>query len=324
MVHSRFFSLLILSSFSFFIYSFDEYNPSQHLPVNPDEYQKIACDWVNTHIANSSEGLKLTKDQALQLLNMTYAGFQRSRATLEAQEIAFQTLQTVWQGWQNIAQSRRNPGLPPAYSLCLKQQRTILNSFVDAQKFHRMSGSHYNNALNYLVEHNPSSSYPLYKSINELREQTRLIIVDAFLDIKKQLGNFFALLLDSANKSALLEDEINQASQDVKRLFGIDNLAEYITPFAMQSFVQADKSYKKVSESSWQVVSTIQEASIVLWRAIEKARGAYFLALYKECYNALIQAGMSQEELLLTFDNQGFIPAEDRTTFLPHPNAITL
>ena len=323
MVTSRFFLLSLLSSFSLFINSF-EYNPANHLAINPDEYQKIAHDWVSTYIADVSTGLKLTKDQALLLLTMTYAGFQRSRTTLEAQEVAYQTLQTVWQGWQNIAQSRRNPGLPPAYSLCLKQQQGVLNSFVVAQKFHRTSGSLYNHSLNYLVEHNSSSSYALYKPLNELRDQARLIIVDAFLDIKKQLGDFFALLVESASKSAELEDEINQASQDVKRLFGIENLAEYVTPFAVQSFVQADKSYKKVSESSWQVVSTIQEASIVLWRAIEKARGAYFLALYKECYNALIQAGMSEQEFVAAFDDQGFIRVEDRTTLLPHPNAIVL
>lgn len=324
MVSSRFFLIpLLVSSFSFFTYSL-EYNPTQHLPINPDEYQKIAHNWVSTHIANSAEGLKINKDQALLLLNMVYAGFARSRATLEAQEIAYQALEVVWKGWQNIAQSRRNPGLPPAYSLCLKKQRSLLNSFVDAQKVHRTSGSSYNHALNYLVEHNPSPSYVLYKPINELRDQARLIIVDAFLDIKKQLGDFFALLVESATKSGELEDEINQASQDVKRLFGIENLVESITPFAVQSFVQADKSYKKVSESSWQIVSSIQEASIVLWRAIEKARGAYFLALYKECYTALAQAGISEQELIATFDDQGFIRAEDRTTLLPHPNAIVL
>ena len=101
--------------------------------------------------------------------NLFYFSYLRSAATIKAQDIACETMDHMWQGWQNIAQTRMNPSLDLPYPIDFSKQENLYNDFIKAQKYHNILGKTYAYAAEAAVKQDYLTDY----SKNAIIEATR-------------------------------------------------------------------------------------------------------------------------------------------------------
>ncbi len=155
--------------------------------VDPTFYTPTAQNWCKMYLMYQDGTLKLSAHDLNLLANLFHFSLQRSLATLEAQEIMPQAFRVMWKSWQNIAQTRRNPSLDTPFELQTTHAEQILKSFLEAQVTHRRIGATYAECLEYIVNGNHLDE-TTQKGIADLRATARTVIIEAFLDIKKILG----------------------------------------------------------------------------------------------------------------------------------------
>ena len=298
MLVSRFFSILIFINFC----------SLNAFILNPESYQEHAQQWENSFLS-SSDNVNTISDSDLELIaNLFYFSFLRSVATLEAQDVAYQTLETVWQGWQNIAQTRMNPSLAAPYEVDFSKQELLFKRFIDVQFSHRIVGIAYAQCAQAIVKDNFLHDAHSLKSVGNVREEARTIIIQAVLDVKKILGELYHYA--SHHLRAI---EITPEEDDIMRFDFFDTVSQYIPFFAMKSFIEAERINTQASEQSWEIVRTITSVSKQIWDAIEIARASYYLAHYRTCMKIIHTR--SNYQPLLMFNEYGYITSNH--TLLP-------
>jgi hypothetical protein len=251
------------------------------LQITPSKYQAEAQEWVNTYVISKQNKLLMNSSDLQLCANLFYFSYLRSATTIWAQDIACDALTCMWQGWQNIAQTRMNPSLDLPYPTDYTKQENLYKDFIKAQTYHRMVGKTYayvaDAAVNqdYLTEHSRDA-------ILEVRERSREEVVFAFIEVKKILGD----LIDYALIN-LRSDWIEWDDQETVRFDFLDTISHYIPYFALKSFLEVERINTQASEQTWQVITTLCDVNKQMWEAIEIARGSYYLAYYQEISNVM-------------------------------------
>lgn len=260
--------LVLITTFTSSLFS----NPS-------NKYSQEAREWA--YNAFFSPMSTINEEERNVILHYVYCAYWRSRATIEAQDAASAMLETVWKGWQNIAQTRMNPSLKAPYVIDYQVQERIFEKFKNAQVNHQHHRQMYDVAAEYAVKGPYSNAHK--NAVTLLRDRARQIIVKEFFDIKKTLGDLF----DFACGNLRYDQEINILDQefDVTRFDYLDTLLSLIpASYAAQSFIEAEKLQNTASKKAWQAFESITIVNQQIWHAVETARMEY----YEAHYNAIL------------------------------------
>ncbi len=282
------------------------------IKLTPSKYRDQAIEWVNTFAVSHENNLLMNPADLQLCANLFYFSYLRSAATLKAQDIACETLSHMWQGWQNIAQTRMNPSVELPYPADYTKQENLYKEFVKAQTYHRILGKTYTHAAeaavkeHYLTDHSRNA-------ILEAREGSREVIIFAFLEVKKILGD----LIDVASAN-LRSDWIEWDDNDpITRLDFLDNVSQYIPYFAVKSFIELERVNTQASEQTWQIVATMCGVNKQMWESIESARGSYYLAHYQELYRVMQERNIDPSYCMIMFNENGIINPDAQTAHLP-------
>ncbi len=270
-------------------------------------YQHDAKKWKNKYLVNGSG---LTSSDLQYIANLFYFSLLRSVATLAAQEAAVPALDTMWRGWQNIAQTRMNPSHSLPYPLNYHEQQQTYDFFIQAQQIHRSGGLTYAHASQVVVKENVVSADAL-SAVQEVRQNARTVIMEAFLDIKKILGAAYNFASEHLREESLYKDDENL------RWDLVDTIISYIPKLASQSFIEAEKIQTQASEKSWEIIQNIIEVNTQIWNAVETARASYYLAYYREIIQFMYEQAIDTNYLLVAFNENGITPTQERDELLP-------
>lgn len=236
------------------------------------KYKQEALDWA--YNAFFSPTSTISEEERSIILNFIYCAYWRSRSTIEAQKAATDMLETVWKGWQNIAQTRMNPSLKAPYIIDYKIQEEIFKKFQDAQIDHQNHRQTYDMAAEYTIKGSHSKAHSAAVTI--LRDRARHIIMKEFFDVKKTLGDLFEFACGHFRSIAEQDENI-----DINRFHYLDTLASLIpTSYATHSFIEAEKLQTIASKQTWQTFQTITMVNQKIWNTIETARLEYYEAHY--------------------------------------------
>lgn len=294
---------------SIFVFFFFVSSSLSALTLDTSPYQSDANQLIHSHVVSSNQKLLISTQDLQILANLLYFSFLRSAVTLEAQDISCNTLETVWQGWQNIAQTRRNPSLETPYETDYGMQNNLFQDFLQAQYFHRKIGLTYSQCTEAAVKQHLLNDHA-QKAVTILREQARIVVAKAFLDAKKTLGELYNFAADHTRNDDILINDHN-------RFDLMETIATYIPSVAMQSFVEADHINAKASEQSWQILNTINQVSKEVWHSIETARASYYLAHYNALMGIIKAHDIDQKYQRIMFDENGIIPTNEQDQLLP-------
>jgi len=265
--------------------------------IDKTEYQKQALSWIQKHVYNKNQGL-LVPDKDLQLIaNLCYFSFMRSYCTLKAQEKALETLESVWNGWQNIAQTRLNPSDRVPHPIKPQQKKQTTNKFWALHDEHHTIGKTYTQAVEDMVNGEALSSAGALKAVQAVRSSARSIVASALCRVQTHLNSLLHGLIGKKSK---------------KGFSWLSHLWNYVPQLAVKSFAQADALNNTVSEESWQAVLKMQHIGSQTWRAIEEARGSFYLAHYEAVLHVMEKENIAQQYKTIVFDTDGLIPEGKR------------
>jgi len=278
---------------------------SSGYPRSHNYYQE-ADEWAFENFFSPQNRIPATERDLT--LNFIYCAYMRSHATLEAQKSACATLETVWQSWQNIAQTRMNPSVQAPYTIHYENQSALFEQFLRMQQLHRICGQRYAIAAEETIKGAHSAAHE--QAIKHLRERSREVIMKEFLDIKKVLGELYDYACNYKNIFA--DDEYDQ----IDRFDLLDTIVSYIPSYyAAHSFIEAERLQATASKQCWQTLKTITDVSIQIWNAVETARMAYYGAHYTAMVHYMKQYNICLPQLM--FDERGVIPVKKRNQRLP-------
>lgn len=274
-------------------------------PLHHSRYTSDADVWISSFVGNASNPHVITSAHDLEIiLNLLYFSYLRSYITLQAQEKALEALESTWHGWQNIAQTRMNPSHEAPYFVSLSEQKHIFDQFITFEQKHQEMCNTYDLATEHILKEVTYENSQSIEAIKIVRKRSREVILQAFLDLQKTLGELLNFSLDYVKTPQQLTEEYTSR-------FDVFNLiSQHIPQAALQSFLKIEKLYKKSSQETWKVLSTIQTVSKKLWDGIEQERAAYYLAHYKALYN--IMRIRFPDHLSMLYDANGFITTKQR------------
>ncbi len=282
------------------------------LKLTPSKYRDQAQEWVNTFVISPHSKLLMSLEDLQLCANLFYFSYLRSAATIKAQDLACSTLCQMWQGWQNIAQTRMNPSLDLPYPADYAHQENLYKEFIKAQTYHRMLGQTYAHAAQtavkeaYLTDHSKDA-------ILEARERSREVVIIAFVEVKKVLGE----MIDFASEN-LRSDwiEWDDQAEDCRFDF-MDSISQYIPYFAVKSFIELERINTQASEKTWKIITTMCGVNKQMWESIEMARGSFYLAHYQELCRLMKEMNIDQKYCMIMFNEHGMISPDKQKTPLP-------
>ena len=277
---------------------------SHAITFDPQKYSSEAQSWVKA-LAKQPDDLQI-------IANLLYVSYLRSSCTLESQDVALKTVQIVWHGWQNIAQTRMNPSKKAPYKISRSEQKKLFQDFLLWQERHANTADLYANATEHILHEHTFNNPQSLEAITAVRTHAREVIISAFYDAKKILAGLFNVAQEALQRDVLWDDE----KELVSRFDLLSNVWNYIPNAALSSFLETEKIYTKASEQTWNVLQTIQSVNQQLWETIEIERASYYLAYYNQLYAVL--ASEYPESLYLMYDENGFI--DDGSVLKPLPD----
>jgi len=253
--------------------------------------------WIKGYLY---DGKLLIPEEDLQLIaNLCYFSFQRSHLTLKAQARALKTMSSVWNGWQNIAQTRLNPSKIAPHKIA--QQEKSSEKFWSLHDAHQNIGAAYAHAVNAIVDTELLKTTKAAKAVSVMRSQARAVVAQALVDVRTLLGNLFQTKKGIVKKGVAL----------------FDYLKSYLPQLAVFSFSEANTLNNVVSEDGWSVLFTIQKIGARTWRAIEEARASFYLARYNGLIKVMSKNNLPKKYFEILFDHEGVLLSNDGKKYLP-------
>lgn len=288
------------------------FSPISAIKLTPSKYRDQAQEWVNTFVISKQNKLLMNPSDLQLCANLFYFSYLRSAATIKAQDIACNALCDMWQGWQNIAQTRMNPSLDLPYDVDYAQQENLYKEFVKAQSYHRMLGKTYANVAEAAVKEDYLTAHSK-DAVLEARERSREVVILAFIEVKKILGE----MIDFATEN-LRSDWIEwDGGDDDIRFDFLDSISQYIPYFAVKSFIELERINTQASEQTWKIITTMCGVNKQMWEAIEMARGSFYLAHYQELCRVMQEMDIDPAYCMIMFNEHGIIDADKQKTHLP-------
>lgn len=272
--------------------------------VDDRHYKAQATSWIRKYILDYDGNLLVYPKEVQIIANLIYFSYKRSYATLEAQEIALKSLDTIWKGWQNIAQTRLDPSKDCPYYISQCEQQNPLENFWHIHDEHRKIGKTYSHAIDNIVHGDFLFTINAKNSVDNMRIQARGIVAQSIVDIRRYIGQLFY-------------SEKKSSKTDKKGLEFINYLWSYLPKLALNSFVEANNTNDMVSEESWEIIMKIQQVGKQTWQMIEQERAAFYLAFYKEIWNVIDRIGLESEYTKILFNENGPISIDRQHDYLP-------
>jgi len=281
-----------------------------------------AQEWVYTYVLHKNGTPKVSNADIQIIANLMYLSWARSAVTIKCQNEMLSMLNTMWKGWQNIAQTRLDPSVDQPYSIPKEQQKKINRFWLLAAR-HRTIGRTYSYAINMVLEKQFVENRYVLDGVANMRNNARTIVLDSLLDIRRQLGQFFAI---DHNKSPeenyeLIEQPTLEKNKGIK-LF--DFISAYIPQLALSSFIEANNLQNIVSEEGWNALKTVQDVGNYTWKEIETARANFYATYYTALFTALTQNESHKNWFKLMFNENGIIEKENQEILLPSPYKLSL
>lgn len=271
--------------------------------LNPKTFQNEAKQWVASYIWTEKDGLLIPEKDLLLIVNLCYFSFQRSYATLKAQESALTLFSTIWKGWENITHTRLDPSKNIPHEITEDQKQCLRSDFWTLHDNHIKKGQTYSHAVNAIVHSDALTTVKALNAVKKMRSDARGVMAEALVSVRKLLGHLF---YTTTKKKPIPK----------KKLELLSFLCDYIPQVAMLSFSQADTLNNKISSDGWSVLHTVQDVGVKTWQAVEEARTSFYLAHY----NALTKV-FSQTKILpkILFGQSGQILDPDNQKTLEMP-----
>ena len=283
---------------------------STSFKIDDRQYHEKAIDWINRYILDSQGNLLIYPKEAQLIANAIYFSFKRSYCTLVGQKAALQSLDAIWKGWQNIAQTRLDPSKEHPYRLVEQEKMQPLEHFWTYHDEHLKIGKTYTHAINHVVNGDFLLSINAKNSIVHIRNNARTVVAQAITDVKKYIGKLFY-----TNK---------KTPKNCKNLNFLDYLFDYMPKLAIASFIQANSANDTVSEESWNILMKIQDVGKTTWQMIEQERAGFYLAFYKAIWHIIKNAELEDDHLKIAFDQNGPLPIDNQHELLPEPLPISM
>jgi len=274
-----------------------------HIPLCCASLKKQTNEWTEKYIYNEHDGLLIPHEDLQLIANLCYVSFQRSHFTLEAQACALKTLSSVWNGWQNIAQTRLTPAKQTPHTISEKE-KNFLKTFWNLHGKQQKSAKAYAYAVDAIVDTEMLRTTIASTAVSVMRSQARSIVAQALVDVKKLLGDLF---FTSQKKGILAEKALNL----------LDHLKTYIPQLAVYSFSEADTISTYASEDGWKALYTIQDVGVKTWEAIENARAEFYRSRYNSVVDIIKKNKLPKSCFEILFYEDGAIIYNKKPTYLP-------
>lgn len=263
--------------------------------THTQEYNSQADAWISQSLITKNNELLVSENDLQTIINVFYLSYERSRATLQAQDQAMTILSAVWHGWQNIAQRRRNPSKKIPYPDSVDDLIENYQAFAHALKSHEMISSCYDDFLELVLKDSGLENKLLKKSFEFVRENARTAVTHALLNVKDHIARLNSYL--KQHRHMRFDDE--QMLDDLETTRGkiFDYIQENLPIMAFNSYVESDRLFIASSEKQWRVLLTTQELSNLIWHAVETARANYYSAYYTHLYTRMVNAGLTPRTL---------------------------
>lgn len=245
--------------------------------------------WIAQFLCNSDGTLRESIHDINIICNLLYLSFQRSSITLKAQKHAVELLRVGWQGWQNVAQRRRNPSKPIPHPAAAKSLPLHADDFYLFLQEHERISSAYDTLLEQVLKQDILENHFLKMAIEEIREESRTAVTHALLNVQSHIIELSEYI---KTKRSLAIDDIEQEI-DATRSQLVSYLQENIPLLAFNSFAKADNLFIKTSQMQWETLITSQELSNIVWESVEKARAEFYHAYYRAVYEKLQILGLA-------------------------------
>jgi len=286
-------------------YSSVELAESKDFFIDDRPYRKKAVKWVKKYILDSY-GSSIVYPKEIQMIaNLIYFSFKRSHATLQAQSVALKTLESIWNGWQNIAQTRLDPSKNRPNPIVEHEKNNSLSTFWEYHDQHETMGKTYTQMVDNIVHGDSLFSIHAKNAVDDMRNAARGVVAKSIADIREYVGQLFY-----------------NEKKSKKNIKFLDFLWDYLPNLAMTSFVTANNTNDLVSEKSWAVLLKIQQIGKKTWQMIEEERAAFYLAYYKAIWAVMQKLRLENEYRKIMFDQNGEIYLNYQTDYLPDPQTL--
>lgn len=269
--------------------------------------------------------LTTCSEHDLQLVaNVAYFSGKRSQATLRVHKAWRHDQEIMRKISENIENTRRNPSKKMPHVLSIDEM--LQARIVCSQEFenYRSSGAAYKYCVNTLLV-DAKDLFDAQKTrtlIEELRADARYYVATEFA---KELNNIKELLTTAYNawNKQIPEDlhSFNEWYDTIARSL-LETIAEYVPTMSMQALVYFDREVIDISKKSWTLLLQNTDIGIYLWDIIERARLHYYRELYAKIIAIAKERCVEHTVLLAVFDENGFIPAENRSIALPEAHTL--
>ena len=284
---------------------------NQNFYICDHPYHKQALEWIQEYILDYNGNFLVYPEELQMIANLTYLSFKRSLFTLKAQEKSLQTLDTLWKGWQNIAQTRMDPSIEqPYYITETEKSYENIVQFWQLHDEHRKVGLAYSHAIKDIVDGKTLITVYAHDSVNTMRNQARTVVAHSLLNVKNYVGELFH----------------TTETKFQKILSYINFIWTYLPKLALHSFVEANKTNDSVSEESWEIIMKIQNVGKHTWQIIEQDRASFYLAFYKAIWHSMKKLNLEPNYFKILFDQNGPIYRDNQTDnqsdYLPDPTQL--
>ena len=286
------------------------------------ELEQQAQNWVYTYIFTKDSNPRISDFDIQCIANLIYFSWLRSAITLKAQEQALNTVNIIWKGWQNIAQTRLDPSGDLPYVILPEHENETITLFWKAVNLHKSIGMIYSYAVKMILDKQILQTPLALDAVADMRNRSRSEVVASLTDIRKQLGEFFHIKSISTDDNSITLDPDFEQKECKKNINILDYIYAYIPQLALNSFVEAHELNNIVSEEGWNTLSTIQEIGNKTWKAIEDPRCEFYHAYYSMLIAAFKKHNRPSSCMLVIFDEKGFIDKNKQHEYLPDPENL--
>ncbi|MFC1843050.1 hypothetical protein ACFLYU_05325 [Candidatus Dependentiae bacterium] len=292
---------------------------NQDFYLNYHNYKQQTKTWVKKYILDENNELLIYPKEMQLIANLIYFSLMRSYYTLYAQDEALKTLDILWKGWQNIAQTRLDPSQEAPYSIQEHEKLHSLERFWQLHDTHQKTGKTYAKAVELVAKGDFLITIHAKDAVLNMRNQARTVVAQSILDVKQYLGELFYSPKSPYNK---------KNSKNALSFF--EYIWDYLPQLAIHSFVKASKTNDLVSDESWAILMKIQQVGAHTWQTIEQERASFYLAFYKAIWKIIHALDLEHEYRKITFDEYGFLDLEnsgipnDHYNMLPEPQNLKL
>jgi|GEM_PF-3475362 hypothetical protein len=252
-------------------------------PRSIESFSFQAQQWAKRVLQQTQE-----PETLIDFLTLLHDSYMRSCMTLKVQSDYLDLFNHIGSGWHHIVSTR----LDPSKDADFDPAAFVLDAdFVDhSQLFQQTAALHkkYIDTLKKVVEDKEQKFIDYKKLLDALREGARTVVAESLIetiaDIENKLKKAQQSLLDAA---ALWSQEGHIKSGYLPVRSVTELLWHYVPGFMIKSFVNFDRGCVASNQGCFAAYMESQQATNLLWQAIEIPRCNYYAAHYHALYAAI-------------------------------------